>query len=302
LKQYFLGIDIGGTNIKSGIIDAKGDIKEEKIDKTIKDSKENFYNNLNKIIEIYQSKYNIERIGIGFPALIDYDSGKILKAPNLRIIDNSKYDKYLNDKIEFHFDNDANFAAFGEYSLLGDKKEKINSLLFITLGSGLGTGLIIKGDIYHGASNFIEGGHIIVNPEGNRCACGSYGCIESEVSSTALKRYYKEITGKEVSDPIEIYEKGMSGEDAALKTFDNFGYFLGLALASYNNLLNPNMIIIGGGLSNFSNLFLDKAIEILSERSYIYKYFKPEIRLSKLMNRAGFLGAAFYVRDKYDKR
>ena len=301
LKEFFLGIDIGGTNIKSGVIDKNGKIIKEQINKTEKDSIEIFYNNINNIISHYKDRYNIKKIGIGFPALIDYKRGMILKAPNLKILDNSEY-KYITDKNhKIYIDNDANFAAYGEYSIL-DKtlRDKINTMLFITLGSGLGTGIIIKGDIYHGAKNFIEGGHIIINPEGNDCACGSYGCIESEVSSTGIKRYYKKIAGIDVSDPIEIYKKGEKGEASALKTFDNFAYYLGIGLASYNNLLNPNMIIIGGGLSNFSNLFIDKSKKILSERSYIYEYYKPDIRLSKLMNKAGFYGAACYARDKND--
>ncbi len=300
MKEFFLGIDIGGTNIKSGIMDREGKIIEEKTNKTIKDSVENFYKNINEIISSYNEKYGVKRIGIGFPALIDYKKGVILKAPNLSIIDNSEYKRYITDKNrKIHIDNDANFAAYGEYSILENKNE-LSTMLFITLGSGLGTGIIIKGDIYHGAKNFIEGGHIIINPEGNDCACGSHGCIESEVSSTGIKRYYKRITGTEVSDPMEIYKKGEKGEVSALKAFDNFAYYLGIGLASYNNLLNPDMIVIGGGLSNFSNLFLDKAIKILSERSYIYGYYKPDTRLSKLMNKAGFYGAASYARDKDD--
>ena len=201
--------------------------------------------------------------------------------------------------MNIYIDNDANFAAYGEYKNLDkNRMDSLNSMLFITLGSGLGTGIIINKDIYHGAADFIEGGHIIVNPDGEKCACGSYGCIESEVSSTALKRYYKSLTDIDVSDPIEIFKKAQEGENSALETFNHFGYFLGLALASYNNLLNPNMIIIGGGLSNFSGFFLDKALKTMAERSYTYKYFTPEIRISKLMNKAGFYGAASYAKDK----
>ncbi len=303
-KEYFLGIDIGGTNVKSGIIDGGGGLADENIVKTEKNSTKLFYENLNALIKEWKSKYEIKGIGIGFPGLIYIENLKIFKSPNLPAINNTSIREYLSfDNLPVFIDNDANFAAFGEYSVLSkEKREKTKTFLLLTLGSGVGTGIIIDGDIYHGAKNFIEGGHIIVNLDGAECGCGGKGCFETEVSSNGLKKMYKELTGISVNDPIEIYKKAKKGEKSALKVFERFSYYLGIALSTFNNLLNPDIIVIGGGLSHFSEFFLEDAVKVLAKRSYLYKYFKPEIYVGKLKNKAGVIGASNYVREKSGKR
>ena len=302
-KEFFLGIDIGGTNIKSGVISGNGELIEERKIKTEKYNTNKFYENLSSLILEWGKDFNLKGIGIGFPGLIDSKNYKIFKSPNLPAIDNTSFKNYIpSENIPIYIDNDANFAAYGEFSVLPeDKKNDIQTLLLITLGSGVGSGLIINKEIYHGAKNFVEGGHIIVNPEGVKCGCGSYGCFETETSSNALKRVYKELKGVEIKDPIEIYEKAKEGEKEALKAFEHFSYYLGIALVTFNNLLNPDIIVIGGGLSHFSELFLENAIKILNKRSYLYKYFKPEIYVGKLKNKAGIIGAAHYAREKSRK-
>ena len=299
-ENYFLGIDVGGTNIKSGIISGKGELIEERNIKTEKNNTNIFYENLLKLIEEWEHTYPISGIGIGFPGLIDSKSLRILQSSNLHAIENTFIKDYLPlDKYKVFIDNDANLAAYGEYSVLDEEEKKsIESLILITLGSGVGSGLIINGEIYHGAKNFIEGGHIIVNPEGVKCGCGSIGCFETEVSSHSIKRVYKELKGIEINDPIEVYEKAKEGEREAIETFKSFSYYLGIALATLNTLLNPNIIVIGGGLSHFSEFYFDDSLKILYERSFSYRYYKPKIYIGKLKNKAGIIGAANYARKK----
>jgi len=303
MKKYYLGVDVGGTNIKTGIL-SEVNIVEQKEYKTVKNSVNAFYSNLKKIIKTYMNKYTIAAMGIGFPSMFDYEKCIILEAPNIPIIKQTSYCKYL-DFIDtpFYIDNDANLAAFGEYMFLKkEKKEVFNSFLLLTLGSGLGTGIIIDGKIYHGAKNFIEGGHIIIEPFGKECPCGGKGCIETLVSSEGLLEFYKQLSNKKLNDPYELFLKAESGDKFAIKAFQNFGFYLGIGLTTFYNLLNSDAIIIGGGLSHFSKFFLEKAKDVLKSRSYTYKRFKPFIDTCTLKNSAGFIGAALYARQKSEKK
>ena len=302
-EGFYLGFDIGGTYIKSGIV-SDGVIKEEKIIKSRKENPKLFYESLDNLIHEWKSKYKIEAIGLGFPGLVDSENYRIFKSPNIPAINNTSFRDFISEwESPVFIDNDANFAAYGEYSVLSKKKrEKVKTLVLITLGSGVGTGIIINGDIYHGAKNFIEGGHMIVNPEGEECGCGSKGCFETEVSSHSIKRVYKSLSGKDVSDPKNVYEKAKTGDKFAIETFKHFSYFLGISLASINNLLNPDIIVLGGGLSYFSEFYFEEAKRVFEERSYLTEFFKPEIYVGILKNKAGIIGAANYAREKSRKR
>ncbi len=300
-EKGYLGIDVGGTFIKAGFLIERR-IVSQKTFKTKKSSIFEFMENLREVISYYRKEFEVLAIGIGVPGVFDASSCIMHSAVHIRVLDGKNLKEELNiNEIPVYFDNDANFAGFGEYSFLSDEeREKIKNMLLITLGSGVGTGLIINGKLYRGKKGFIEGGHIIVEPDGEKCSCGNRGCLETVVSISGLLKTYKRIKGDSLDDTVEILKRARNGEKEAIKTYEIFGNYLGIGLATFNNLLNPEMIVLGGGLSYHNEFFLEKALSVLSQRSYTYKYSKPIVRLSKLGNMAGLYGASFYAKEMYE--
>ncbi len=300
-EKGFLGIDVGGTFIKAGFLVGDTIVSTETF-RTKKSSLNEFMDNLRKIIKSYQKKYEVLSCGIGIPGVFDTSSCTMHSAVHIQVLNGENLKKALSLDIPVYFDNDANFAGYGEYSHLPpDERAKFKNMVLLTLGSGVGTGIIIDGKLYRGKKGFIEGGHITVEPDGEPCSCGNRGCLETMVSISGLLRTYRKIKGESVEDTKEILKRAKSGEKEALKTYEIFGEYLGIGLATIHNLLNPELIVIGGGLSYHSEFFMGKTIEVLNKRSYTYEFSKPTIRTSILGNMAGIYGAAFYAKTMYEK-
>ncbi len=299
-KEYYLGIDVGGQNIKYGIWDKNIIIDKNKL-KTPQTLNE-FISELKKIIKDYQKNFHLTGIGIGLPGVFDIKTGIMHDAVHMKFINGHNfYESFSEYKENIFFDNDANFATLGQYLLLPDKN-KFKNVLFLTLGSGVGTGIIIDGKLYRGERGYIEGGHVIVEPEGVKCNCGSWGCLETIVSVEGLLRMYKEIKGELLYNTNEILKRAENGEEEALKVYEKFGYYLGIGITSMYNLISPELIILGGGLSYHNKFFLSKTIDTIKIRSYIYKYSNLNIRVSELGNDAGIIGAASFSMISLNKK
>ena len=159
-------------------------------------------------------------------------------------------------EVPFTIHNDANMAAYGEFCVGAGRGLK--SMILLTIGTGVGSGIILEGRLWEGVNGFAgELGHIIVNPEGDPCKCGSRGCLETEVSSEKIVRNYQQFSGHvESLTSEEVYQRAKSGDNAAQKAFQLAGYYLGLGLASAINLLDPEKIILGGGVMKAGALLL----------------------------------------------
>ena len=296
-ETYSLGVDIGGSAMKAGVLRDEEILWENSVP-TKKGSASEFYGALALLVEEARALFPVSTVGFGFPALVDQSLHRLLRLPNLPALTDTDYLAPIKSFLPLPFivDNDANLAAFGEYSL---SSKKGGTFLLLTLGSGVGTGLVIGGNLFLGNRGFIEGGHIVVEPEGKICPCGSRGCLETETTIRPLKETYSSLTKAPSPEPAEIGERARKGEEAALQCFRRFGYYLGLGLTTFQNLLNPDTIVLGGGLSNLADLFLPTALATLRERSYTYPHSLPEIRTGTLLNRAGFVGAALYAAHKH---
>lgn len=312
-KKKIIGIDLGGTTTKFGIINPNGQIQEKWSIKTdISDEGSRIVSN---IIDSIQSKLNsldltsedFIGIGMGSPGTVNRDKGTVVGAYNL----NWKKLQELKGPIEkelaipFFIDNDANVAALGE-KWMGAGNNEAN-VSFITLGTGVGGGLISDGKLLHGAIDAAgEIGHVTVEPNGYECTCGKKGCLEQYASATGVVRIAKDLAAeyqnssdlkRELDKEIEvdskrIFELAKADDELALAVVDQFVYYLALALANVANLLNPSTIVLGGGVSQAGEFLAEKVEKKI--KPFLFETIRDvtKIKIAELGNDAGIIGAA----------
>ena len=279
--KYIIGVDLGGTNIKTGLVSSYGKIikKYEAKTQANKGTKKVISNIIKTIDEVKSEK--VFGIGIGSPGPFDYKNGIITKPGNLPFR-NVPLKKIIQTKfkIKTFLDNDANCFALAE-AIFGQGK-KYENVVGITLGTGIGGGIVLNKEIYHGRSNAAELGHITIKYDGPKNSCGNNGCIEAHASARGITGIYGS------KDPYSIYKLALQGDKKAMKAYERMGYYLGVGLANIIYALDPDIIIIGGKISNawrFFNKSMDKTIK---ERYFV----RPCPVVKSKLNEAGILGAA----------
>ncbi|MDH5721603.1 MAG: ROK family protein [Spirochaetia bacterium] len=307
-----LGIDLGGTSIKAGIVSQTGKIdhitrKPVVSSMTNDEILKSFY----EIIDNFLLNYpDLRNAGIGSPGPIDIEKGIIKKSANLRKIKNLKIIENLKKrykKIDFYLDNDASCAALGEkYFGLG---KGVEDFAVITLGTGVGGGLVINDKLFRGyKGNAFEIGHL---PAYNKdlfekniplfqCGCGLTGCLETMASATGVEKYFSYFStgglgpkkNKKTFSAFEIYQTAKKKDKYALKTFEIAGVSLGLMISNLITLLNLRLIIITGGMSSASK-YLESHINKTVEK-YTFKEVKKicKIKFTKGDEGSGIKGAA----------
>ncbi len=310
-----VGVDIGGTNTKFVLVSEDGKVLrgEQGSTPTIAaNAKEKMDDLLVKSLKKFlegEDTSKIAGIGLGVAGLIDRKNGKVIKSPNITAIN----DLLIKDRLEKEFsmpvilENDANTYAFGEKWVGAGKN--YDNFVVITLGTGLGGGLIYHGTLYEGP---VEIGHMTIVPSGRYCTCGSYGCLESYSSGRAIVdravsslekgadsllseccdgNYYK-IT------PEIVYQIAMEGDSLSREVFREAGHFLGIGIANLINLLNLDAVIIGGGLIGAWDLFIEDIKKEIAKRAF--KPLSANVKLikSSLSHDAGAIGAAGLLLNK----
>lgn len=309
-QQLVAGIDIGGTNTVFGLVDSAGNILlKEAVPTAHFALPENLVAAISERIEKYfidfSENFELAGVGIGAPNG-NYFKGTIEQAANLKwkgIIPLAGLFSYrLNCKVILT--NDANAAAIGEMLFGGAKGMK--DFIFITLGTGVGSGIVVNGGMVYGHDSFAgEIGHVIMFPNGRQCGCGRKGCLETYCSATAIKRTYSdmllrnngetEIAGK-VVDAKYIYDKAVSGDKDAIEAFNYTGDILGLALANSVAYTSPQAIFLFGGLALAGDFIFKPTIESFEKN--LLNIYKNKIKIlpSQLSeNDAAILGAASLV-------
>lgn len=310
--KYSLGIDIGGTNIAAGVVDENYNIISKSKVKT--NSSRGYESVLQDIVLAGQQAvkeadipmHDMRWVGMGCPGTCNIETGLVEYANNLKW-ENVPLRKYVGDalKIPAYIENDANAAALGEYYAGAAKGAK--SAIVITLGTGLGAGIIIDGKLFSG-SNYAgaEIGHTVINVDGEQCTCGRKGCFETYCSATALVKFTRraiEQNPNSLMIGISEEEGKVSGRTAfkAAKVGDKAGqevvdYFIkNLACGIINtiNIFQPNMLCIGGGVSNEGDNLLNPLKERIRKEVYSKNSSSnTEIVLCKLGNNSGIIGAA----------
>ena len=276
----FIGVDLGGTNIKSGLVSSKGRIikKYEIPTDTKKGTKAVINNIISAIKKVNDGK--VYGIGIGSPGPLDYKKGIIANPVNLPFR-NVPLKKIIETKFKIKtlIDNDAKCFALGE-AIFGQGR-KYQNVVGITLGTGIGGGLIINKKIYHGRNNATELGHMTINYNGFYDECGNKGCLEAHASS----KFFINSTKR---DSFFNYNLALNGNKNAVKTFEKMGYYLGIGLTNIMYAFDPDIMIIGGKISNSWKFFSRSMNKVIKER-----YFeKPCPVVKSKLKDAGILGAA----------
>lgn len=312
--KYALGVDLGGTSIKFGIVSDPGIIlskislpsnAELGPDAVISQIKKGI-----KQLLSHKKKFKFKGIGIGAPGVIDIKNGIVEYPPNFPGWGSVKLSRIIQREfnLKTFIENDANAAAIGE--LLFGIGRKYNSFVMITLGTGVGGGVIINRKIYRGDYGAAgELGHMSIDYNGPRCKCGSIGCIEAYVGNNYLKhRVINELKDNPASKIFEminndvelitpkIIQKAMeTGDEYAKSVVMNMGIQIGAVLTSVSNLLDISTFIIGGGVSGFGKPLFNKIQETIVERVFIPTKKRVKVLPAKLKNDAGIKGASALV-------
>ncbi|HEK86213.1 MAG: ROK family protein [Candidatus Saccharicenans sp.] len=303
-EKYFAGFDLGGTQLKYGLIDQKGSLVFKNKVPSPPDIKQLLIL-IKSLWEELSLKYlgKIQSAGFGFAGFYSNKKKRILRSPNYPALNDFPIFPALKKiiPVPFSIHNDANLAAYGEY--LYGSGQGAQSLVFLTIGTGVGSGIILNGELWSGKCGFAgELGHITVNPEGLHCNCGNIGCLETEVSAPALVRNYLNFSGKnEIITAKDVYLRAIDGDQAAQRSFERCGYYLGIGLGIVINFLNPEKIILGGGVMDSGRWLLQPTINEAKKRSIPVIYGCCQIKKSSLGNEAGLIGAAAWARKQLQR-
>ena len=312
-EKYAVGVDLGGTNTKIGIVSDKGKLVKSISIKTEADcGPKTVIANIIKGVEtiISKNKLKIQGIGIGCPGVVSIKKGIVENAPNLPGWKNVKLGPIIKEKFSYrvHLENDANAAAIGE--LMFGAGKKFDSFVMVTLGTGVGGGIVFNKKIFRGEFGAAgEIGHISIDVNGPKCNCGSTGCIEAYAGNSYLKEQIrselKDYPDSKVWKLIEndlskvsprIIQAASEKKDAYAKfVIERMGKQLGTALASLSNLLDISTFIIGGGVAGFGKPLLDSARKTISERVLLPLRQRVLVIPAKLQNEAGIKGASSLV-------
>ncbi|HGI4533777.1 ROK family glucokinase [Streptococcus agalactiae] len=314
MSKKLLGIDLGGTTIKFGILTLEGEVQEKwAIESNTLENGRHIVSDIVESLKHRLSLYGLTKddflgIGMGSPGAVDRTSKTVTGAFNLNWADTQEVGSVIEKEvgIPFFIDNDANVAALGERWVGAGANNP--DVVFVTLGTGVGGGVIADGNLIHGVAGAGgEIGHMIVDPEnGFTCTCGNKGCLETVASATGVVRVARQLAEQyEGSSAIkaaidngdtvtskDIFIAAEDGDKFANSVVERVSRYLGLAAANISNILNPDSVVIGGGVS--------AAGEFL--RSRVEKYFvtfafpqvkkSTKIKIAELGNDAGIIGAA----------
>lgn len=296
--KYFIGIDIGGTNLRIALISEEGKVIKKIKVPSVERVVESLLDSIAKIIN-----NDVKGIGIGVAGLIDHEKGIVLKSPNLPAIEGVNLADTLEErfKVPVFIENDANVAALGE-KWLGAGKE-LKNFVQLTLGTGIGGGVIYNGRLLNISA---EIGHMVIVASGTPCSCGNNGCLETYASAKAIlsKAIYSLERG---TDSIlrnlyegnfyrltseDIYKSALEGDGLSRDVLREAGKYLGIGITNIINIFSPQAIVLSGGLIGAWNIYVQEAIKEASKRSFKILFEKTRIIPSNLKDDAGVIGAA----------
>ncbi|MBO0959507.1 ROK family glucokinase [Neobacillus sp. MM2021_6] len=322
-EQWIAGVDLGGTTTKIAFITFDGEITHKwEIPTDNSNEGQNITRNIanalsEKLAELAVTNDKLAGIGMGAPGPMDYERGVILNAVNLGWKDNFPLQESLEaaTSLPAAIENDANCAALGEMWKGAGNGAK--DLVCVTLGTGVGGGVIANGTIVQGINGAAgEIGHITAVPSGGApCNCGRKGCLETVASATGIVRLaMEELSNHETSGELstllevhgkitakDVFDTARKGDPLARKVLDEVSFHLGFVLGGIANTLNPEKIVLGGGVSKAGAILLDGINENFAKFTFSAVMDSTQLALATLGNDAGVLGAAWLIKNKLNK-
>lgn len=305
MKQYVIGVDVGGTNIKLGLVHPNGQViaRNHFATKPFASSKIKLITAIAQNIEAILkaqglAKKDIAGIGIGLPGLIDHAKGVVRFLPNIPGWRNVALKAILEKKtgLPVTIDNDVKLITLAEWKFGAGRG--VANLVCITLGTGVGSGLILNNTLYRGEANAAgELGHVPLNEEGPHCNCGGKGCFETYVGNRRLYALADKIMGTTGMSTEKMFALAQAGNKKALKFWETAATHIGNGLVGVVNLLNPTLIIIGGGVAN-NEKYLFKTIEsVIKQRAMHVQGGMVKIKRAQFGDDAGIIGAQVLVNN-----
>lgn len=290
-----IGIDLGGTKIETALVDEYGRVLRKLRRKTPKKESE-ILRELVKAIKEVQGKEKITGIGIGFAGFVDSKRGIVISSPNIPPIKKARVKEFLKKrfKCKIVLENDANMFALGE-RYFGFKKKHSN-FVALTLGTGIGSGIIVNGKLMKGKGIAAELGHTIIDSSSaKKCMCGNFGCFEALVCGRALVERARQ-HGLNAKSAKEVALKSLRGNKAARKAIKETAHFLGIGLANIANTFDPEIIVLGGGLSNIKQLIEDAKKEM---KKHVVVKNRVKVFREQLNGNGTIIGAALCTMNEF---
>lgn len=308
-----IGVDIGGTKILAGVVDEGGAIVASVLRPTAKRDAHAVLAQVGDLIAELRIDHAVVAVGLGIAAGVSSDRSFVYFAPNLVWADVPVGDIVRSSTgLPVVVENDGSAAAWGEYRFGAGRD--VQDFVMITLGTGIGGGHVVDGFLVRGAHGLAnEVGHMNVVPDGRRCGCGRRGCWEQYASGSALLRMARDLAAEHRTRATVLLDMGdgtpegvlgahvtaaaRAGDSVAQRAFAEFGNWVGRGLADLTAIIDPEMFVIGGGVSKAADLFIADAQEVLQERIFGGRSRpKPLIRIATAGNAAGLVGAADLAR------
>jgi glucokinase len=301
--KFIIGIDLGGTNLKVALLDSKYRIRDKEVLSTKRFIRKDnliaaIIDSINKIMK--NNKLNracILGVGLGLPGPVDVKRGIVHFFPNIPGWKEVSLKRTLEKRLKLpvSLDNDAKLMTLAEYRL--GAAQGFKNAVCLTLGTGVGGGIIVEGKLYRGSSNASgEIGHLPINERGPQCNCGGEACLETYIGNNRIIKEAKKTFGRFISlEKLSALAKKQNKK--ARRIWQDVGRHLGIALVGVVNLLNPDCIVIGGGIAEVGEVLFDKVREVISGQAMYVQAQKVKIVKAKLGKNAGLIGAAILVKE-----
>ncbi|HSL01189.1 MAG TPA: ROK family protein [Rubrobacteraceae bacterium] len=306
-----IGVDVGGTKIAAAVVSLEGKIFNEVRYPTQAVPPNRLIETIARAIMEVKDGFEVGGVCLAVPGLILAAENKVIFSPNLHEIENIRLDEEIGRRtgLSVTVENDANAAAWGEFRYGAGKD--VDHQVFITLGTGVGGGVITHGVLLGGAQGAGgELGHVTIDPTGPRCGCGNHGCLEALASGTAIRRRAREVANDRPGSALgrlaverevlgeDVTRLAQEGDEAAISVLEETGRWLGIGLAGFVNVFNPEVVAIGGGVSRAGEFILEPARKEVQLRARSPSRDLVEIKEATLGPESGVLGAAALARGE----
>jgi glucokinase len=296
--EYSIGLDLGGTNLRAAAVDREGKMLQKIWGSTdLSRGPEQVVEDMSKAIDALRhalGSQGLQGIGVAVPGFIRLKEGVIAGSNNLAVLEGFPIRDALQARLgaPVILENDANAAAMGEQWIGAGRN--VDDLVLMTLGTGIGGGIIADGRILHGYLGMAgEIGHVTVVPNGNPCGCGNRGCVEKHASATAIAAMGRLMNLGANLTSEDVFKLAVDGNDRALAIFRSMGEALGIAIANLVNIFNFPLYLISGGPIPAWRFFAPSMLAEVERRSFTYRSAPTRIEPAKLGNEAGLYGAAY---------